>query len=63
MGETRVIRPGVRERREAELANAAQALHFRGLEEPRNDLLLRCFERDQAVNGVAKDHAEALQTT
>ena len=57
--EARVLGAGKRERRDAELPDAAEALHLRRVHEARDDALLVGLERDEAVHGVAEDHARA----
>jgi len=51
--EPSVIGAWIRKRREAELADASQALHLRGVDEPRHDRVLVGFERDEPMHGVS----------
>ena len=57
--EARVLGAGEGERRHAELADAAQALHLGRVDEARDDALLLRLERDEAVHRVAQDHVDA----
>ena len=50
VGEARVLRPGKRERRHAELPHAAQALHLGRVDEQLDDPLLVRLERHEAVH-------------
>ena len=57
MRKPRVLGAGKRERSEAELANAPQALHLGALENARDDGVFFALEGDEAMYGVAQDHA------
>ena len=54
--EPRVIGAGVGERRQPELPDASESLHLVRLHQAGDDGKFGRFERDQAVDGVAKDH-------
>jgi hypothetical protein len=53
---SRVIRAGIREGGESELADPPEALHLACLEEAKDNLLFGLLERHEAMNGVTKDH-------
>ncbi len=60
VGKSCVFGPGKSEARQAQLTDATQALNLRRVEEPHRDGFLFVLECDQAVDGVAQQHARTL---
>jgi hypothetical protein len=56
MGESRVVCSRIRERRQSELTNAPQALHFLRLHQARHDGKFIGLEGHQAVYGISQNH-------
>jgi hypothetical protein len=57
--EPRMFRAWKCERGDAELPDAPQTLHLRRAEQPNDDRVVGRIERDETVNGVAKNHVGA----
>ena len=52
MGKTGMFGSWIRERRQTEVSDSAEALHFACVEQPRDDRIFFAFERDEPMDGI-----------